>query len=95
MRCGILNLAVVRFDPGGRRDDALAADRTLLGLVDDWTTFLQDGIDELEGKRLERALSGGLPCGSAGFVEGLEKRFGRRLKPGMPGRPRKKRRRGQ
>jgi len=80
---------------GRERADPLVADRTLLGLVHDWTTFLQDGIDEMEAKRLERALAGGLPCGSEAFVEGLERRFGRRLTPGRPGRPRKKRRRGQ
>jgi len=79
---------------GRERADPLVTDRTLLGLVDDWTTFLQDGIDEMAAKRLERALAGGLPCGSPGFVEGLEKRFGRRLTPGRPGRPRKKRRKG-
>jgi len=80
---------------GRERSGPLVADRTLLGRVGDWTTFLQDGIDETEARRLERALAGGLPCGSAGFVEGLERRFGGRLTPGRPGRPRKKRRRGQ
>jgi len=43
---------------------------------------------------LERTLSGGPPCGSPAFVEGLEKRFCRGLEPGRPGLPREKRRRG-
>ncbi len=80
---------------GNERTDPLVTDRTLLGLVDDWTTFLQDGIDELEARELEKRLSDGRPCGSARFVQGLEKRFGRRLTAGRPGRPRKRKRRGR
>ena len=83
------------FHLGRERADPLVPDRTLLGLVDDWRAFLRDGIDDIEARRIERALSGGLPLGSAGFVEGLERRFKRRLTAGRPGRPRKKQRRGQ
>jgi putative transposase len=78
---------------GRERADPLVADRTLLGLVDDWAMFLQDGMDEIEASEHERALLTGRPLGSAGFVAGLEKRFGRKLTAGRPGRPRKKRRR--
>ncbi len=80
---------------GNERADPLVTDRTLVGLVDDWTTFLQDGIDELEARELEKRLSDGRPWGSARFVRGLEKRFGRRLTAGKPGRPRKGRGKGQ
>ncbi len=48
-----------------------------------------------EARELERRLSDGRPCGSAPFVQGLEKRFGRRLTAGKPGRPRKRRGKGQ
>ena len=34
--------------------DPLVTDRTLPGLVHNWVTFLQDGIDEMEAKRLTR-----------------------------------------
>jgi putative transposase len=72
-----------RFHLDGRRRDALVLDRDrgLMGLVDDWRAVLQDGIDEMEAKRLERHLSSGRPCGSRGFVEMLERRTGRELRP--------------
>jgi len=72
-----------RFHLDGRRHDALVADadRDLLGLVDDWRTFLQDGIDEIAAKRLQRHLGSGRPLGTRGFVEMLEKRTGRELAP--------------
>jgi len=72
-----------RFHLDGRRQDALVADadRDLMGLVDDWKTFLQDGMDEIAAKRLERHLGSGRPLGSEGFVRMLEKRTGRELVP--------------
>ena len=75
----------------GRRRDALVADadRDLMGLVDDWRAFLQNGVDEIEAKRLERHLGSGRPLGSRGFVRGLERRLGRELARGRRGRPRK------
>jgi len=63
------------------RRDPLVEDRTLLGLVHDWTTFLQDGIDEMEARRMERHLWTGRPLGSEEFVRGLEERTRRRLRP--------------
>ena len=71
-----------RFHLDGRRSDPLVddGDRDLMGLVDDWTTFLQDGIDEIAARRLEKHLGSGRPCGSDGFVRMLEKRTGRELK---------------
>ncbi|MHC5058308.1 MAG: transposase [Planctomycetota bacterium] len=80
---------------GRERADPLVVDRTLLGLVDNWAEFLQDGMDEIEARELERALSTGRPVGSAAFVEGLERRYGRRLTAGRPGRPRKRRGEGR
>ena len=52
-----------------------------MGLVDDWRTFLRDGIDEIVARRLEKHLGSGRPCGSDGFVRMLEKRTGREIKP--------------
>ena len=80
---GAYEWSSARFHMDGRRHDALVADgdRDLLGLVDDWTTFLQDGIDEIDAKRLERHLGSGRPLGSEGFVRMLETRTGRELKP--------------
>ncbi len=50
-------------------------------------------MDEVEARRLERALSTGRPLGSEGFVEGLERRAGRRLRRLRPGPPKRRRRR--
>ena len=67
--------------------DLLVADRTMLGLVHDWTAFLQDGIDDLEARELEKRLSTGRPWGSNGFIEDIEQRLGRTLRRGKPGPP--------
>ena len=52
-------------------------DRALLGLVDDWRTFLQDSVDQIEAKQLERHTGPERPLGSEGFVTALEARTGR------------------
>jgi putative transposase len=72
-----------RFHLDGRRKDALVRDedRDLLGLVDDWRAFLAEGVDEVAARRLERSLGSGRPCGSDGFVDMLERRTGRDLRP--------------
>ncbi len=60
------------FHLGDEKTDPLVGDRTMLGLVDDWRTLLQDGIDELEAKELEKRLSTGSStsssCGSTPSV---------------------------
>jgi putative transposase len=61
--------------------DLLVSDRTMLGLVHDWRALLQAGMDEMEARELERALSTGRSLWSAEFVEGLEKRYGRQARP--------------
>ncbi len=81
-----------RFHLGRRRRDPLVEDRTLLELVDEWGTFLADGVDELRAKRLEKHVRTGRPCGSAGFVRMLEKKTGRELAPRKRGWPKGRRR---
>ena len=75
------------FHLAHEKTDPLVTDRTMLGLVDDWRTFLQDGIDELEAKELEKRLATGRPWGDERFIGRLEKRLGRSLKRGRPGPP--------
>ena len=85
------------FHLGRRRKDPLVKDRTMLGLVGsgrDWRAFLQDGIDQMQAKRMERHASTGRPLGSEEFVVSLEKKTGRRLRRQKPGWP-KGRRRGR
>lgn len=77
-----------RFHVGLRRTDPLVKDRTLLGLVHDWRSFLRVEPDEIGD--LRRAVRTGRPCGSATFIRKAERICGRRLRLGRPGRPEKK-----
>ena len=82
-----------RFHLDGRvKRDPLVEDRTLLGLVGDWRTFLADGVDEIEVRRIERGLTTGRPAGSSEFVRGLEERLGRPLAARPPGWPKGRKR---
>ena len=57
--------------------------------------FLKDDTDEIEAREFEKRLSDGRPLGSAGSVRGLERRCGRKLTAGKPGRTRKRRGKGR
>ncbi|WP_038167681.1 hypothetical protein [Thiomonas sp. FB-Cd] len=54
-----------------------------------YARMVQAGLGASEGVALERALRAGLALGDAGFVAELEQAAGRRLQPGVRGRPRK------
>ena len=54
-----------------------------------YARMVQAGLGASEGMALERALRAGLALGDAGFVAELEQASGRRLQPGVRGRPRK------
>jgi putative transposase len=68
------------------KDDALVAARPLLELVPDWKAFLGGGLGEEDLEALRRHARTGRPLGSERFVESLEARLGRRLRPGKRGR---------
>ncbi len=53
----------------------------------EWATVLSEGTDE--GASIREATYGGRPLGSAEFVGRLEAYWGRRLKRGSPGRPKR------
>ena len=56
----------------------------------DWADVLrQRGVDD-GGQELREATRAGRPYGDEKFVGALEKRVGRRLRAGTPGRPRKR-----
>jgi len=52
----------------------------------DWSEQLNRPRSEDEQPRIRAATHSGLPLGNAGFVAELERRVGRSLKPGRPGR---------
>jgi putative transposase len=70
-------------------DDGVVRVAPLLERVADWQGFLRQGVDEEDLATIRRHASTGRPLGSASWLEDLEARLGRRLRPGKPGRPRK------
>jgi putative transposase len=65
-------------------------------MVDDWKAFLRSAMPEEELRALREHGRTGRPLGSSAFLDRLEKRVGRVLKPQKPGpkpKPRKPRRR--
>ena len=75
------------------RDDPLVRVAPLLAMAGDWRGFLDSAIPESELRDLREHGRTGYPLGNATFVERLEQTFGRRLRPGKPGRPSKLRKR--
>ncbi len=72
-----------------RRDGALGRVQPLLDRVPDWGAFLGVGREcDLEAE-LRKHQSTGRPLGSDEFVEEMERRSGRSLRPGKAGRPRR------
>ena len=71
---------------GQTETDFLVADRTLLGLVEDWQSFLA-GLKDLQPETIRLATRTGHPAGDPSFIESLEHLTGRTLKRGKPGRP--------
>jgi putative transposase len=53
----------------------------------DWKQLLSLPEEAAEVGRLRHATRTGRPCGDSAFVEEMERRLGRRLRPGIGGRP--------
>jgi len=51
----------------------------------EWRDFLRQGEVDEEAARVRACTRLGRPCGGSGFVEELEKRLGRPLRPRKPG----------
>lgn len=73
------------------KDDVLARVKPLLELEPDWEAFISERLGGFETELVELHGRTGRPLGDADFVELLERRLHRRLKPKPLGRPRKKR----
>ena len=71
------------------KDDDLAKVSPLLEIVGNWNDFLTEDISEQERESLRQHERSGRPLGSEYFVETVEKRLGRKLRPQKPG-PKKK-----
>ena len=64
--------------------------KPLLELEPDWEAFLSDRLGGFETELVELHGRTGRPLGGTDFVELLERRLHRRLKPKPLGRPRKR-----
>ena len=60
-----------------------------LGNPAEWASLLNGGLAEAEAEAIRRAERTGRPLGSERFIERLEGRLGRALKPQKPGRKKK------
>jgi putative transposase len=76
----------------GLRADSLLSrsrwERHMAAAVGDWSEWLAEADDGEVLAELRSNTPRGLPCGSAEFVDQLERSTGRVLKPGVPGRRR-------
>jgi len=65
--------------------DALVGDRTLMGLVNNWSELLANG-DENANQDLRSGAAIGRPMGDESFVKRIQEITGRDLKKGKPGK---------
>ena len=79
-----------RFHLGVSQGDTLVRDKSLLGLVDDWSEYLKGNDEPITQTTLLRGIRTGRPAGSEQFVEMIERLTGRNLAMRKPGRPLKR-----
>jgi len=70
--------------------DRLVDVSALQEYVNDWRSFLAEGLDDSDVELLRRHERTGRPLGGSGFVERLERMLGRVLRRNKPGRKPKK-----
>ena len=70
-----------RAHTGLQANPLLNPDRPFPGPIGDWAAWLRAGLEEQTAERLRVNTSTGRPTGSDGFVQELEVRLGRRLRP--------------
>ena len=73
----------------GSGDPLLDVNRPFPGNIPDWGTWLHEGVRDSRTRAIRENTRTGRPTGSDAFVSELERRLGRELRPGKPGRKRK------
>jgi hypothetical protein len=68
--------------------DELVMDRTLMGLVKNWSDLLANGDEEVN-QNLRSGVTIGRPIGDDSFVKRVQEMTGRNLRKGKPGKPAK------
>jgi len=71
------------------RDDGLVKVQPMLDRVSNWREYLGGGLDDGMVETLRRHSRTGRPLGDDSFLDLLERKIGKRLRPGRPGRKRK------
>ncbi len=76
---------------GGRGDPLVGRKPSsiLFQGIQNWSEWLFDGLNDDSAATLRSNVRQNLPCGSAAFVESLEERSGKHLRPRGRGRPRR------
>lgn len=69
-----------------QRDDLLVKVRPMLEVVGDWASYLGAAAND-DQERLRRHVETGRPLGDDPFIEALERKLGRPLRPAIRGRP--------
>ena len=76
---------------GRRNDSVLSAEFPPPGVIEDWSEWLNAGREAVNANAYIRTQTKtGRHCGSSDFVDELEERLGRSLRPKKRGRPSKK-----
>lgn len=60
---------------------------TVIGLVDNWKTYLEEAMEKYTFKEMEKHESTGRPLGSMSFLKSIEDQLGIRVIPKPPGPP--------
>lgn len=68
------------------RDDVLVRAGPMRELVPDWGAYLREGLDDKAIDTIRLHERTGRPLGNAKFIESLEEKLGRKLKPARRGR---------
>jgi putative transposase len=68
------------------RDDGTVQVKPLLERMPDWRAFLTEGLGAETVTLLRRHERTGRPLGTSAFLARIEKKLGRPLRPGKPGR---------
>ncbi len=79
-----------RFHLGINTRDALVRDKNLMGLIEDWTEYLQGANEPSIQTTLLRGIRTGRPAGSEQFIKMMERLTGRDLAMRKAGRPHKR-----
>jgi len=75
-----------RANAGLANDPLLDPARPFPGPIRDWPAWLRTGLDEPTAARIRSNTSTGHPTGNEAFLDDLESRFGRRVRPLRRGR---------